>query len=166
MSHFLWEHLFKVGQKFGLTFSSMQAMNIRRIEAGIFDSGGDFNISTSPHEMGLEKFVDFKKINFLGKKALRRVNKDKTIIGIISGPVVPSNGDTVFHEESEIGRITTGAYSPFFNSGIGYLKLNKKIPLADKKITLLSKTAGPVACDYTDLPFYDCDKTLARNLIK
>ena len=161
----LWSHLFKIGENFGLTFSSMQAMNIRRIEAGIFDSGGDFDINTSPYEMGLEKFIDFKKKKFIGKKALHRVNKNKKILGIMSGAVIPAKGDTVFHGKKEIGRITTGAYSPFFDSGIGYLKLNTKIPPSNKKITMLSKTAGWTTCNYTKLPFYDCEKILARSLI-
>ena len=162
----LWQHLFNIGKNYGMTFSSMQAMNIRRIEAGIFDSGSDFNINTRPDEMGLEKFIDFKKKKFLGKQALNRINKQKTITGIMSKAVVPSKGETVCYGETEIGQVTTGAYSPFFNSGIGYLKLNTDLPPAGEELTLLSYTAGPTTCKSVDLPFYDRDKTLARSLVK
>ena len=40
----------KAGTASGLIFSSMQSMNIRRIEAGILDSGGDFDTSMTPFE--------------------------------------------------------------------------------------------------------------------
>ena len=46
----LWNHLMKAGTASGLIFSSMQSMNIRRIEAGILDSGGDFDTSMTPFE--------------------------------------------------------------------------------------------------------------------
>ena len=57
----LWDHLMQKGAPHGLVFSSMQAMNIRRIEAGILDSGSDFDISMTPYEAGLERFVDLSK---------------------------------------------------------------------------------------------------------
>ena len=41
----LWKDLWAFGQSQGMIFSSMQAMNIRRIEAGIFDNGSDFDTS-------------------------------------------------------------------------------------------------------------------------
>lgn len=67
----LWKHLMRKGEPFGMVFSSMQAMNIRRIEAGILDSGSDFDNSMTPFEAGLEKFVDFNKKGFIGHDALR-----------------------------------------------------------------------------------------------
>ncbi len=160
----LWEYLFKIGANYGMMFSSMQAMNIRRIEAGIFDSGSDFDVYTNPFQMGLEKFIDFKKKDFLGKKALTGFQKSKEIVGVISGAVVPLRGDVVYQGKMQIGKITTGAYSPFFKSGIGYLKLNRELSLTDEVLIMLSKTAGPTTCKYTDLPFYDPNKRLARIL--
>jgi len=53
----LWDHLMQKGAPHGLVFSSMQAMNTRRIEAGILDSGSDFDISMTPYEAGLERFA-------------------------------------------------------------------------------------------------------------
>ena len=44
----LWSDILEVGKKYGLKISSMQAMNIRRIEAGILDCGSDFNIYDNP----------------------------------------------------------------------------------------------------------------------
>jgi aminomethyltransferase len=51
----LWNDLTNSGRKYGMVFSSMQAMNIRRIEAGILDSGSDFDTSMAPDEAGTFK---------------------------------------------------------------------------------------------------------------
>ena len=59
------------GAPHGLVFSSMQAMNTRRIEAGILDSGSDFDISMTPYEAGLERFVDLSKKAFIGSGFLK-----------------------------------------------------------------------------------------------
>ena len=55
------------GEPYGMVFSSMQAMNVRRIEAGIFDSGSDFDSSMTPFESGLENFIDLGKKGFMGR---------------------------------------------------------------------------------------------------
>ena len=66
----LWEHFFKIGGPKGMMLSSMQSINTRRIEAGILDSGSDFNTSMKPCEVGLDKFVDLKKDGLIGQMAL------------------------------------------------------------------------------------------------
>ncbi|MBT6122576.1 MAG: hypothetical protein HOH48_04335, partial [Candidatus Puniceispirillum sp.] len=62
----LWQALIENGTPKGMVFSSMQAINIRRIEAGIFDSGSDFDPSMTPDEAGLSRFVDLEKEFFIG----------------------------------------------------------------------------------------------------
>ena len=61
----LWDHLMQKGTPYGMVFSSMQAMNTRRIEAGILDSGSDFDSSMTPFEAGLERFIDLDKDSFI-----------------------------------------------------------------------------------------------------
>ena len=77
----LWNHLMKVGTASGLIFSSMQSMNIRRIEAGILDSGGDFDTSMTPFEAGLGKFIDLEKNGFVGPDALLVAKRSKRLYG-------------------------------------------------------------------------------------
>ena len=55
-----------------MVFSSMQAMNIRRIEAGILDSGSDFDTSMAPDEAGLSRFIDRDKKYFIGYEAIKK----------------------------------------------------------------------------------------------
>ena len=78
----LWDHLMRKGKPYGMVFSSMQAMNIRRIEAGIFDSGSDFDSSMTPFESGLENFIDLGKKGFMGRDALMVANSGVRLFGL------------------------------------------------------------------------------------
>ena len=42
----LWAHLEAAGEPFGMEIFGLDAMNIRRIEAGILNAGSDFNTTT------------------------------------------------------------------------------------------------------------------------
>ena len=57
------------GAPHGLMFGSMQSLNIRRIEAGILDSGSDFDSSMMP-AAGLSRFVDAGNSSFIGREAI------------------------------------------------------------------------------------------------
>ena len=119
----LWSDLWNFGQPRGMVFSSMQAMNIRRIEAGIFDSGSDFDTSLGPADVGLSRFVDMEKDHFIGRQALLNRRRSHCIVGVLCDGCVPQAGDLVYLN-GRVGVITTGTYSPKFESGIGYARLD------------------------------------------
>ena len=60
----------------------LDAMNIRRIEAGILNAGSDFNHTTNPFEVGLGRFVDMSKEDFIGKSALLSASRGLRHFGI------------------------------------------------------------------------------------
>ena len=47
----------------------------RRIEAGLLSAGQDFDKNTNPFAVGLGKFVDLNKKDFIGKQALSIIEK-------------------------------------------------------------------------------------------
>ena len=67
----LWAHLKAAGEPFGMEIFGLDAMNIRRIEAGILNAGSDFNHTTTPYDAGLGRFIDEDKADFVGKSALK-----------------------------------------------------------------------------------------------
>ena len=78
----LWAHLEAAGKPFGMEIFGLDAMNIRRIEAGILNAGSDFNQFTTPFDVGLGRFVDEDKEDFIGKAALEKVSRDARFFGI------------------------------------------------------------------------------------
>ena len=71
----LWAHLEAAGEPHGMEIFGLDAMNIRRIEAGILNAGSDFNTSTTPYDAGLGRFVDEDKGDFIGKSALKSASR-------------------------------------------------------------------------------------------
>ena len=160
----LWKHLMRNGEPFGMVFSSIQAMNIRRIEAGILDSGSDFDNSMTPFEAGLEKFVDFNKKGFIGHDALRIATPGTRLFGLRCGDAIPHGSDLIVCDSNSVGKVTTGAFSPYLDCGIGYVRFDKPSDWSGKILTLRSRQFGDVACKIVDLPFYDQEKALPRGL--
>ena len=160
----LWKHLMRKGEPYGMVFSSMQAMNIRRIEAGILDSGSDFDSSMTPFEAGLEKFVDFGKKGFMGHDALRTATPGTRLFGLRCSDAIPHGSDLIVCDNTSVGKVTTGAFSPYLDCGIGYVRFDKPSNWSGKILTLRSHQFGDVACKIVDLPFYDQEKALPRVL--
>ena len=160
----LWDHLMQKGAPHGLVFSSMQAMNTRRIEAGILDSGSDFDISMTPYEAGLERFVDLSKKGFIGRDALKAAAPATRIFGLRCIAATPCSGDLILSGSAPVGMVTTGALSPYLKCGIGYARFDQPDEWSGKTLTLKSQQSDKVTCTIVDLPFYDPEKRLPRGL--
>ena len=160
----LWNHLMRKGEPYGMVFSSMQAMNVRRIEAGIFDSGSDFDSSMTPFESGLENFIDLGKKGFMGRDALMVANSGVRLFGLHCKDSTPQVSDLVLSDNAPVGKVTTGAFSPYLECGIGYVRFDKTSDWSGKILTLQSHKFGEVSCTIVDLPFYDQEKLLPRDL--
>ena len=162
----LWSNILDSGKKFGLKISSMQAMNIRRIEAGILDCGSDFGLDDNPYEVGLGDFIDLKKKFFIGKEKLITLPKHKLLFGFISNSIIPKGGLHIYDDRKKhVGLVTTGAYSPQFKSGIGYVKFSKKIEWEGKNFFVKNDDNKLYECNVIDLPFFDKNKKLPRKIL-
>ncbi|MGB0181925.1 MAG: aminomethyltransferase family protein [Candidatus Puniceispirillales bacterium] len=154
----LWQALIENGTPKGMVFSSMQAINIRRIEAGILDSGSDFDSSMTPDEAGLSRFVDMEKEFFIGKEALVTGRCGNRIHGVRCQDYIPKGGNLVLDGISRVGHLTTGAYSPEFRAGIGYVRFDQAEDWIGKKLLVASDDGSTYLGEIISLPFYDQDK--------
>ena len=154
----LWNELITSGKKYGMVFSSMQAMNIRRIEAGILDSGSDFDTSMAPDEAGLRRFIDRDKKYFIGYEALKKRNTGNRIHGMLARSYTPKGGDFVHDGKNIVGYVTTGTYSPEFNAGIGYVRFNLAEDHIGNNYYIGNLDSSKHTCKIIALPFYDKSK--------
>ena len=160
----LWDLLMAQGAPLGMVFSSMQSMNTRRIEAGILDSGSDFDSSMTPFEAGLERFIDLDKEGFIGRDALKVATHGTRLYGLRCVGTTPSGGDVILDDATVVGKVTTGAQSPYLECGIGYVRFDRPGNWLGRHLTLRSARYGDANCDIVELPFYDTDKHLPRGL--
>jgi glycine cleavage system aminomethyltransferase T len=158
-------HILKKGRAHGLVFSSLESMGIRRIEAGILDNGTDIDPSMTPYAAGLGKFVDLdKEADFCGKAALAAGPKDVLLTGLTCAGTTPVAGDKVVAGNTQVGRITAGAWSPHLETGIAYLRLDRPLHDNTQPLMLESPDGSRHEAAIVDLPFYDPEKKIPRGL--
>src|SRR5262245_52536753 len=161
----LWRLVEEAGAPFGIR--AIAPSEARRIEAGIFNYGSDFHVTSDTpfHVTGLEKYVELDQPqDFIGKGALARIAEegvDRKLVGIDIGgspmtdegalndfwPVVDGAGDP-------IGRVTAGAWSPRLEKNIGYAWV-PATHMGEGTTVEIRSSAGPRSGTVAALPFYD-----------
>jgi glycine cleavage system aminomethyltransferase T len=69
-----------------------------------------------------------------------------------------SDGDTV------VGRVTASDWSPFLESGIGYVRFCKAGDWVGSGLKVKTGEGEPANCNIVSLPFYDTEKRIPRGL--
>lgn len=164
--HRLWDHLLEAGKPHGLEFSGSGSLEIRRIEAGILDNITDMDMSMTPFQAGLERFIDMDKGDFVGREALINADRRTLLYGLKCSDVKPIMNDTVNDVSGPVGRVTAGAWSPYLDTAIGYVRFNSPGEWAGRRLSLVSSGGERHECEIVDLPFYDPEKKIARGLEK
>ena len=158
----LWAHLQAAGAPYGLELFGLDAMNIRRIEAGILNAGADFNPTTTPYDVGLGRFVDEDKGDFIGKAALGHAPRARRSHGIHCAGGTPLISAPLKIGDQTVGTVTAGAASPYLGHGVGIALMDS----ADHGVG----TALQVGCSdgqmheatLVDLPMYDPEAEIPR----
>jgi aminomethyltransferase len=111
----IWDAIIAAGEEFGITPMGNEALEMKRIEAGLMSAGGEFTPDADAFEAGLGFAVDMKKEAFIGREALaRNMNaQKKVLVGLkTEGSEVPSHNTPLFVGRQHVGVITSATYSP------------------------------------------------------
>mgnify|MGYP001172210220 CR=1 FL=1 len=148
----LWKSLV---QDYGVEPIGLAARDILRLEMGYRLYGNDMDEKINPLECNLGWIID-KKNDFIGKKNILKSIEKKLVLLILNDRGVPRKNYKIFHKDTEIGKVTSGTFSPNLNKGIamGYIdikfakKANLTIKVRDKflkteivKISFLKETS-------------------------
>ena len=112
------------GSKMGMIITGTPSFRGRRIEAGLLSAGQDFSIETNPFSVGLERFVDLAKDDFIGKKALLNANKECRSWGIRVVDGIAKKGRSLILNEKYVGKVTSSTWSPYQVCGVGIVLLD------------------------------------------
>ena len=112
------------GSKMGMIITGTPSFRGRRIEAGLLSAGQDFSIDTNPFSVGLERFVDLEKDDFIGKKALMNANKEWRSWGIRVVDGIAKKGRSLILNEKYVGKVTSSTWSPYQVCGVGIVLLD------------------------------------------
>ncbi len=117
---YLWESFMKQGVK----PCGLGARDTLRLEAGMLLYGQDMDKTTNPFEAGLGWLVELDNGDFIGKSALleiRRQGVKRKHVGFrVTGQGIARPGYKIVKGGQEVGKVTSGGYSPTLDVSIGF----------------------------------------------
>ena len=122
--------MLEVGSKFQIKPIGLGARDTLRLEAGLMLYGNDLDENTTPLEVPLKWTVKFET-DFVGKVALENQKVARKLIGfeILGTKRVARKGNGVHFNNSKVGVVTSGSFSPTLNKSIGFCFVPKEVPL-------------------------------------
>ena len=141
----------------GVKPCGLGARDSLRLEAGMMLCGQDMDTNTNPFEAGLGWLVDLNKSDFVGRSALLEIKRQgvkRKLIGFqMKGQEIARSGYKIFKSGREVGKITSGGYSPTLgvNIGFGYVPIEMATIGTDIEIIIRNQ---PVAASIVSKRFY------------
>ncbi len=153
----VWQRLIAAAGNVGGSAAGLGARDTLRLEAGMPLYGHELDETIHPYQAGLGYAVNLKDRTFVGSEALGRLHNDTTApvrVGWeLAGKRVPREGYPVYAGDAQVGRVTSGTFSPTLGRPIamGYVGLEFSEPATEVAIDIRGQRtpAHTVA-----LPFY------------
>jgi glycine cleavage system aminomethyltransferase T len=163
----LWEAIMEAGRPHQIRPTG--PVDIRRIEAGIFNYRADMDWTNNPFELGLDRLVDLDmEAEFTGKEALRRIKEQgvrRRIVGVeIAGDRLDMNQTKwpVRIDGREAGQVTSAVYSPRLEKNIGYAWV--PVEHSEPGATMVVDTVdGARDATLVPMPFIDPGKQIPKS---
>lgn len=156
----LWSHLLKDKR---LKPAGLGARDALRLEMGYPLYGRDVNEDTTLLEANLEKFLNLDK-DFIGRDALVKQKKagvKKLLVTFkTDSRRAPRHDYSIMKDGKEIGKVTSGSFSPALSCGIGLGYVATPYAKTGEEI-LIKSGALEIEATITDKPFYK--KSSLRN---
>lgn len=156
-----WNQLLQDGEEFGIAPVGLGARDTLRMEMRYPLYGQDIDDTTTPIEAGLGWTVSLDKGEFIGREVLATQKQGKPPRRLISFLMkergIPRMGYPIFDAEGqeEIGKVTSGGFSPSLKQPIGIGYVPARPQYAKVGSTLHVEIRGKqVAIEVVKAPFY------------
>jgi dimethylglycine dehydrogenase len=124
----LYDLLVKAGREYGLKLFGGRALNAMRIEKSFGSWAREFRPIYGPFEAGLDRFVDLKKGEFIGRAAAAEEKDGGGALRLVSFRVDAADADAIgdepiWHDGKTVGWVTSGAFGHRVNHSLalGYV---------------------------------------------
>ena len=160
------EHIMNVGKDYGMILAGTPGFRARRIEAGLLSANNDFTKNTTPYEVGLGKFVDLNKEDFVGKSALLNADKTSKIWGLKVKGGIAKKGQNISIKNKNVGTITSSTWSPYLECGVCIARLDLETLEEGNLADVLGNNGENLIAEISTLPMYDKDGLILRGIDK
>ncbi len=124
----LYDLLVKAGREYGLKLFGGRALNAMRIEKSFGSWAREYRPIYGPFEAGLDRFVDFKKSEFIGRSAAAEEKDAGGALRLVTFKVDATDADAIgdepiWHDGKTVGWVTSGAFGHRVNHSLalGYV---------------------------------------------
>lgn len=134
-----------------------EALNVRRVEAGIPWWGEEMDARIVPLEARLNHAISINKGCYVGQEIIARIHARGHVNNLLAGffvhgDVLPARDTEIHHNGKRVGRVGTVVHSPSLGRPIalGYLRREWQTP--GQRVQAM-EPAGPVELEVAALPF-------------
>jgi len=141
------------------------ARDTLRLEIGYSLYGQDIDQNTTPLEAGLEFFIDWNK-EFIGKSALLKQKqggiRNKLISFAADSRRSPRHNYRIVYKDKDIGKVTSGSFSPSLGFGIGMGYVSGEVALGEE--IKLTEAAVSISAKVVKKPFYKTGSVKSKEI--
>jgi dimethylglycine dehydrogenase len=124
----LYDTLLEAGKEFGIRHFGARALQSLRLEKSFGTWAREYRPIYGPYEAGLDRFVDLRKNDFIGREAAAKEKQNGGARKLVTLAVDATDADTigdepVWHDGKVVGWITSGGYAHYSKTSIamGYV---------------------------------------------
>ncbi len=158
------DKILKIGKRFNLKLTGTPVFRARRIEAGLLSAGRDFNKFTTPYDVGLDKFVNMQKGNFVGKQALETKKIKHKVMGLRVKDGIAKLGSKIIYNKQCIGEVTSSSWSPYQECGVAIVRLINNINDLNSPVEVYDYRNNNFEAYICDLPMYDKNTEIVKGI--
>lgn len=153
----VWKRLLEAGAPHGLQPAGLGARDTLRLEAGMALYGHEIDDTTTPWEANLGWVVKLDKGEFLGRQALvaqKETGVPRKLVGFeVKTRGIAREGHPVHHDGDEVGRVTSGTFSPTFEKALGMAYVPREIAEEGTGLEIRVRSRH-LEAEIVPLPFY------------
>ncbi len=153
----LWETIYDRGRPEGLLPAGLGCRDTLRLEAAMPLYGHELDESTDPFTAGLAFAVKLDAEPFLGREALiaakANTARPRRVGLVLAGRRIAREGSLLFAGDQQIGRVTSGTFSPTLEKSIALAYVDPAHAVAGSTVEVDIRGKREAAT-VTKLPFY------------
>ena len=191
MAEAVWDAVMRVGKRYAIQAAGIWALDVARIEAGLIMLDVDYTPvtkavvdaqSSSPYELGLEWALNFKKGNFVGRRALLEektrgskfafvglvidhvhLEQEHEAMGLpVCLPFTPWRSMIpIFAGTQQVGYATCGAWSPLLKRYLCLAQVEPNFAEAGQQLSidlLVDRYRKSIPATVGQLPFFNPER--------
>jgi len=160
-AHKIGNHIWEIGQKYGMILTGTPVFRARRIEAGLMGTT-EFDSTTTPFDAGLGHFVQMDKHDFIGKEALEKADKRSRTFGMRVPSGIAERGRTISFGDNLVGIVCSSTWSPYQECGVALVRMDDPEMGPSTEVKVLGTDGKTYSAKLCSLPMYDPEGAIVR----